>query len=61
MERVGPTVIAAACGWEVVAIATGREPTWTSLVRALPRRQRAAVVGASCSWLIAHCFPRGVA
>lgn len=52
--RPGAAVIAAGSGYEAVAILTGRMPTWTAMVRTLPRPARVAVCTSFSAWLFVH-------
>lgn len=53
--RTTSTVLLAVCVYEAAALLSrGRVPTVSALLRARPRRLRAAVVAAVSGWLAAH-------
>lgn len=54
MVRPETSALVIICGWETIALTTGRLPTWTSLLRPLPRRYRAVVVAAASVWFAQH-------
>ena len=52
--RAEPVAVGVVSAWEAIALSTGLLPTWTSLVRPLPRRVRAVIAGAGACWLVVH-------
>lgn len=54
---VGAWIIGLGCTWEVLALATGRVPTWSRMTRGVPAPRRALIVAGVCAWLVHHMGP----
>lgn len=61
MSGVSQYVVGFVALWQLVALVTGKLPTWTSVVRPIPIIPRLFVIFGAVGWFVQHMIPELVA